>query len=74
MRRTAYASDKTSSWNRLDVNLPALSGMGCPLTWFGIYLGFGSFAAVRFRLRRNSVKARKGFGIPLLPEFAPEYR
>ncbi len=74
MRRTAYASDKASGQNRLDINLSALSGMGRPLTWFDIYLGFGSFTAVRFRLRRNSVKTRKGFGIPLLPEFAPEYR
>ena len=70
---TGGITDQASRWNKLDVDLAALSGIGHLLIGLGDILGIGQFDSHLAPFTQEPVKTRNGSGISSLPELDPEY-
>lgn len=66
-------TDQASRRDKLDIDLPALSGIGHLLIWLGNILGIRQLHGHLTAFAQKSVKTRDGSGIPSLPELNPKH-
>lgn len=70
---TSGIADQASSRNKLDVDLPALAGIGHLLIRLGNILWIRQFDGQLASFSQESVKAGNGSGVASLPELDPEH-